>query len=107
MADHVCNFIDLGGQKCCTCGAWKAPTRPVADPSPEVVAAALALAEADSAWYGPSSTPPEPGWDADSKAHYLALQRYREAIAPKRSRAEIFKAIDNGVDARPMAKGER
>jgi len=60
------------------------------DPSPEVVAAALALARADSAWYGGTDGDPEPGWDHASKAHFMALKAYRAAIAPKlRTRAEV------------------
>jgi hypothetical protein len=51
--------------------------------SPEVVAAAMALARADSFHYA----------NKDNKfardAHMQALQRYRAAIAPKRSRAEV------------------
>lgn len=42
VAEHLCRFIDLGGQKCCVCGAWKPPTRPAPNPTTELpIAAAL------------------------------------------------------------------
>lgn len=61
----------------------------MAEPSEARIAAALALAEADDAWFGETDGPPDSGWDRESKDHYLRLQSYR-ATAPKlRTRAEV------------------
>jgi len=57
--------------------------------SKERIAAALRLAEADSAWYGSTDGEPEPGWVVESKAHFLALKAYRATLHRIRSRAEV------------------
>lgn len=58
----------------------------MADPSPEVVTAALALAEAADRYCGSASID---GLPESSRPFFRSVAAYRAAIAPKRSRAEV------------------
>jgi hypothetical protein len=47
------------------------------------------LCEAVDAWYGMDNTEAQPGWCEESKRMFAAMQAYRAATAPLRTRAEV------------------